>query len=243
MTSMQKLNGPTNVKRLLLLIAIALSFGIAAQAQQMPDTGGALTQILVGTNVPLCTFGTAGPLCANEGTAPDPISGAAALYPDSTAHEWEGCTNGAGPPCGIMVRAAGSVNQTSKTAAITTATLCAASAGACNVAGQYHVSLNIWGSGTACSSVTAGKLVVTISWTDENGTAHSAFPPPMYDIKNTTINFTGTVNLGTTLATEGGMSDLTISTNGSVIQYAVAYTACTTGTDTYNVRGTVTRLQ
>jgi hypothetical protein len=49
--------------------------------------------------------------------------------------------------------------------------------------------------------------------------------------------------LQTALANESASGDFTISTNGTIIQYATGYTACTTGTGTYNLRATVTRVQ
>ncbi len=140
--------------------------------------------------------------------------------------------------------AAHAVSATAQTASIATATVCAATAGtACGQAGQYRVSFDIWGSGTACSSVTAGKVVFTLTWTDAGGTAHTAVPWPLYDYKSALQNTTGTFNFNTALGTEGANGSMIVSTNGTVIQYASTYTACTTGTGTYNVHITTEQLQ
>lgn len=187
------------------------------------------------------TFGTAGGFCATEGTAPTNVSGAAAFYPDSTQHEFLAATNGS-TSFGLIPRVQPSpINQTSKVAAITTATLCASSAGACNVAGQYEISWNFWGSGTACSVVTVGSVSLNLTWTDEAGTAHTTIAVPMWDQKTGLL---GTAfNFNTALGTEGASGSYVISTNGTIIQYATTYTGCSTGTGTYNLRMAVKRLQ
>jgi hypothetical protein len=213
-----------------------------------PSTG-AFTTIAASGSVTIgtancTTFGTAGGLCATEGTAPTNVASTAALYPDSTAHELLVATNGS-TSFGQLVRAQpGAINQTAKTAAITTATLCAASAGACNVAGEYHVHWNFWGSGTACSSVTAGSVTFLLTWTDENATAHSAVAEQMVaQTGAATTAMQSSFPFQTALANESASGDVTISTNGSVIQYGTGYTACTTGTGAYGLRATVTRIQ
>ena len=222
----------------------------ALAASSISDSGTAISSpepMELGTQN-CTTFGTAGGLCAAEGTASTNASGTSNLYPDSTTHEWLAATNGS-TSYGLINRSQpGYIDQTAKTAAITTATLCAASAGACNVAGQYHVQLNVWGSGTACSAVTAGGVTPSLTWTDENGTSHSAVVVPMLSQTSATAvaleASAPTVPAQTALANEGGSGDFTLSSNGSAaIQYAVAYTACTTGTLTYNIRATVTRVQ
>jgi hypothetical protein len=53
----------------------------------------------------------------------------------------------------------------------------------------------------------------------------------------------GTFPFQTALANESASGDYTFSTNGAIIQYATGYTACTTGTGTYNLRAVVTQLQ
>jgi hypothetical protein len=135
-----------------------------------------------------------------------------------------------------------SINLTSQTAAKTTTTLCAATANtACGQAGMYMVRWNFWGSGTACSSVTAGSVTFLLTWTDENGQTHSAVPLGMFDQKSGA--FGTAFNFNTTLATESAGGGFEFSTNGTIIQYATGYTACTTGTGTYNLRATVVQLQ
>jgi hypothetical protein len=102
--------------------------------------------------------------------------------------------------------------------------------------------VNFWGSGTACTSVTAGSVALTIGWTDENGTAHSSVAFPLFDQSKGTLGTS--FYFATTLAGEGGSGDYTLSSNGSAaITYAATYTGCTTGTGTFNMRATVTRLQ
>lgn len=194
-----------------------------------------------GSSPPACTAGTAGANCLAEGTAPTNVSATAALYADSTTHELEAATNGAST-FGVIHRSVAVVHQTGKTAAITTATLCAASAGACNIAGEYHVHWDIYQTGTACSAVTAGQLVPSFNWTGPAGTAITANTVPFISNLSTTALVQSWKPVVSAL-TAWASGDFTISTNGSIIQYAVAYTACTTGTLTYQFDATVTRLQ
>jgi hypothetical protein len=219
--------------------------GAAPTNSSITDNGTTVATaepIVVGT-ANVTTFGTAGGVAMTEGTAPTNVASTAAVYPDSTAHELKAATAGSSN-FGILQRTVAAVNQTAQTASIGTATLCAASAGACNVAGQYRLDYNFWGSGTACSSVTAGKVVLTFTWTDENAVTHTTIPAPIvFDQKAAAANVTGTFSFNTALGTEGAYGTMPISTNGAVIQYATTYTACTTGTGTYNLRITATRLQ
>jgi hypothetical protein len=137
------------------------------------------------------------------------------------------------------------VSSASQTAAITTSTLCAATSGNCNVAGaQYHIHWNMWGSGTACSSVTAGSVTFLLTWTDENTVTHTAVALPMQvQTGAATTTVQSSFPFQTSLANESASGDFTISTNGTIIQYATGYTACTTGTGTYNLRAAVQRIQ
>ena len=129
-----------------------------------------------------------------------------------------------------------------QTGAITTATLCAATAGtACGQAGQYRISFNFWGSGTACSAVTAGSVPLNITWTDEAAHAHTTIPFPLYDQYKAVWG--NAFYFNTALTTESAQGSMVISTNGTIIQYATTYTGCTTGTGTYNLRATVEQLQ
>jgi hypothetical protein len=138
-----------------------------------------------------------------------------------------------------------SIVKNTQTAAVTTATLCAATAGtACGQTGTYHVHFVFWGSGTACSSVTAGQVTFLLTWTDENATVHSAVALMMHDqTAAAVITEQALFHFETALANEYASGDMNIETNGAVIQYATGYTACTTGTGTYNLRATVTQIQ
>ncbi len=187
------------------------------------------------------TVGTGGGICGAEGTSTTNVSGASVLYFDSTQHEVLVATNGSAS-YGMLVRSQpGAVHQTAKTASITTATLCAASAGACNVAGQYDVHFDFTETGTACSSVTAGSVSFQLTWTDTNGTTHSAITVGVYDEES--ADFTTAFHFNTALGTSGASGDFSISSNGSIIQYATTYVACTTGTGTYQLDAVATRLQ
>jgi hypothetical protein len=141
----------------------------------------------------------------------------------------------------MVRRQPGALSHTGQTAAITTETLCAASAGACNTAGQYHVHLDMWQSGAACSSVGSGAIGPSITWTDRNGTAHTANLPMITQASSTAL--TTTWAPAATVITAWSSGDFNISTNGSVIQDAFTYTNCTTGTFTWNADISVTRLQ
>jgi hypothetical protein len=214
------------------------------------DTSGNLTAastVNTGT-APACTAGSAGGECYTEGTNITNASGAAALDANSTTHELAVATNGSAN-FGMLVRAQpNSVLQQTQTALISTSTLCAASAGACNVAGTYHIHMNIYMSGTACSNVTAGGVTPSLTWTDGNAVTHAAVIIPFLSQTSATAvaleSSAPTVPaVATTLANQGGSADYNITTNGTVIQYAVAYTACTTGTLTYNFSAIATRIQ
>jgi len=137
----------------------------------------------------------------------------------------------------------GAVAQLSKTALLSTFTVCSATANtACGQPAQYHVHWNFWGSGTACTNITAGSVGLTLTWTDENAVAHTAIPMPMWDQKSAALGTAFNFNL-TPLGTEGASGDYTFSTNGTVIQAATTYTPCTTGTGTYDLRITTELLQ
>ena len=140
-----------------------------------------------------------------------------------------------------LLAQSGAVHSTGNTAAISTATLCAASAGACNVAGQYHVHWNFIETGTACGTPTPGGVTFTLTWTDTNTTVHT-IQLPMDDSASLTAT-SGTFTFRTTLAAAWASGDINVSTNGSIIQYATGYTACGVGTGTYQLDAAVTRLQ
>lgn len=198
--------------------------------------------LTVGTGGPACTPGTGGGHCYGEGTAPGNVSGAAAIYADSTAHELEAATNGTSN-FGLLVRAQpGKIHSTGNTGSISTATLCASAAGACNTAGQYHIQWTFIESGTACTIPTTGGVTFLLTWTDTNGTSHSAVSLGMDDAS--AINAVSqTFHFQTSLGAAWGSGDFNISTNGAIIQYATGYTACGTGTGTYQLDTVVTRVQ
>jgi hypothetical protein len=197
--------------------------------------------LTVGT-APACVPGTAGGECFTQGTAFTNVAGSAGFYPDSTTNEFMAATNGSSS-FGMLVRSQPSpIHQTGKTAAISTATLCAASAGACNTAGEYHLHFDFIETGTACTVPGTGGVTFLLTWTDSNGTAHSAVSLGMDDAS--TINAVSqTFHFQTSLGAAWGSGDFNISTNGSVIQYATGYTACGTGTGTYQLDAAITRLQ
>lgn len=211
-------------------------------------TFNATTSLTTGSSPPGCTAGSAGAWCLGEGSAATNVSSTAAVYASSTAHELEAATDGTSN-YGILNRTQpGQVKQIGQTGALTTATLCAASAGACNVAGQYKVYIAVWGGGTACSLIGTGGVTPSLTWTDENGNVHSAVVTPMMSQTTATavsvVTSAPTVPFETNLANEGGSGEYTVDLNGSAaLQYAVAYTGCTTGTGTYNISISTVRVQ
>lgn len=189
------------------------------------------------------TPGTAGAICMGEGTAITNVASTTALYPDSTAHEIKVATAGSSS-FGQLVRAMpGAISLTAQAASVGTATLCAASAGACNVGGVYHVHLAMHQDGTACSANTTAGVSVQLTWTDTDGTAHSAQTVPL-ETSASLIALTGTMAWPNTGVTAYASGDFNIDTNGTIIQYATTYAACTTGGPAKYALGlTVTRIQ
>ncbi len=157
--------------------------------------------------------------------------------------------NGNGAPgCATGIVATTGVNQTAQTALINTSNLCAATAQLCNVAGQYRIDWNIWGSGTACATPGSGGVTFSLTWTDENSVSHSAVVVPAVSQTSGTavaVNVSApTMAFQSTLANESASGSYVLSSSGAAaIQYAVAYVACNTGTGTYNLRASTTRLQ
>lgn len=134
------------------------------------------------------------------------------------------------------------IRSTGLTGAVSTATLCAASANNCNTAGQYHVHWTFYESGTACGTPGTGGVTFLLTWTDANGTAHTAVSLPMDD-GSSLVATSGTFHFQTSLGAAWGSGDFNIDTNGTIIQYATGYTACSVGTGTYALSAVVTRLQ
>lgn len=199
--------------------------------------------VATGTSPPTCTPGTGGVFCANEGTEPTAASGVDQVAADSTLHDFGVQVNGGA--AGILRHTLGSAIETTQTGSLGLTTICAASAGACNQAGLYHVEWNMWGSGTACSSVTAGTVYVTLTWHDKAGTSKSIKAPMWVSTSATagTYVLTG-FHFETSLANEEATGYYNLSSDGSTaIAFTTTYTACTTGTGTYNIAASVVRGQ
>jgi fibronectin-binding autotransporter adhesin len=233
------------------LTSTAIMTGGGSQASQTPsatstlDSSGNITLAGVGkfgSSPPACTAGSAGGVCFTEGSNITNVAGTTAIDANSTTHEIAAATNGSSS-YGLLVRSQpGSIRSTGLTAAVSTATLCAASAGACNTAGTYHVHWSFYEGGTACGTPGTGGVTFLLTWTDANGTAHSAISLPMDD-SGSLVATSGTFTFRTTLAAAWASGDFNIDTNGSIIQYATGYTACSVGTGTYALSATVDRLQ
>ena len=221
--------------------------GAAPTGSSITDNGTTVASaepVVLGTAT-CTTFGTAGGICPAEGTSPTNVSGAAPLYPDATTHEYMAATNGSSS-YGMMVRRQpGAIKLTGQTASISTATLCAASAGACNVAGQYHVHVSMY-QGTRHVQLTPPMVylfpcrgrILTVPHTQ-------AMIVPLAGAATNTGTFwtNGIMVWGKYSAIAFASGDFTIDTNGSVIQYATTYQNCTTGTTSYAVSAVVERLQ
>jgi len=177
-----------------------------------------------------------------EAAGPTNVASSGSFWEDSTAHEWKSSTAGSSTP-GLFARVQpGVIHQTAQTAAISTATLCASSAGACNVAGTYHVSFVFWEDGTACATPGTGGVTFLLTWTDFNTTSHPAVSLGMDDAS--AINAVSqTFHFQTSLAAAWASGDFNISTNGAIIQYATGYTACGVGTGSYGLDIAVTRVR
>jgi hypothetical protein len=79
-----------------------------------------------------------------------------------------------------------------------------------------------------------------LTWTDANALAHSAISLSMDDSASL-VATTGTFHFAAANATAWASGSFNIYTNGSIIQYATGYTACSVGTGNYNLDITVTR--
>lgn len=200
-----------------------------------------VVSVATGTSPPTCTPGTAGAICEVEGTAPTAAAAVGDLWPDSTTHTWMAHSNGGSPQMMVLTQPS-PINSGDLTAAVSTATLCASAAGACNQPGQYHVQFNFIETGTACGTPGTGGVTFLLTWTDANGTAHSAVSLAMDDATAITA-LSQTFHFQTSLAAAWASGVFNISSNGSVIQYATGYTACSVGTGTYRLQAAVTRLQ
>lgn len=219
-------------------------FGLNSTVNAKIDNAGNLTALTASTGSapPLCVAGSGGALCQKEGTAFTNVSVTSGLYADSTKHEFLAATNGSSS-FGMMVRAQpGSVRSTGLTGSVTTATICASTAGACNQAGTYNVHVAVYQSGTACTANTTNGVSVQLSWTDGNVVNHTAQTIPLTTNASLTA-LAGTMAWGATTLGAWASGDINIDTNGNVIQYATTYANCTTGTATYAISAAVMRLQ
>ena len=200
----------------------------------------ALGGVATGNGPPACVAGTAGALCQGEGTAPAAAAAVGQLYTDSTLHDMAIQANGGAAKL-VQSTAPGYIHTTGQTAAIPTATLCASSGGACNQAGQYRVDWNFVENGTACAVPGPGGVTFLLTWTDHSG-AHSAVSLPMQNSASLTAP-SAVFTFQTAAPNAWASGSFNIQSNGAVIQYATGYTACGTGTGTYELNATVTRLQ
>lgn len=170
------------------------------------------------------------------------VAGAAARWYDSAAHEMMLKTNGSSSG-GMMVRSQpGAIHVTAQTATKTIYTLCAAAAGACNVAGQYRINWYFNQGGTACGTPTPGQVTFALSWTDNAG-AHSAVVMPMNDDSSIAV-FTSAFKFASSNTSGFASGEVNIwSTGGADIQVTNTYTACGVGTGTWELTATAERVQ
>lgn len=135
-----------------------------------------------------------------------------------------------------------SIHVTAQTATKTIYTLCPASAGGCNVAGQYRVTWYFNQGGTACGTPTPGQVTFALSWTDNAG-AHSAIALPMNDDSSIAV-FTSAFKFAATNATGFASGEFNIwSTGAQPIQVTNTYTGCGVGTGTWELTASVEQVQ
>lgn len=133
-------------------------------------------------------------------------------------------------------------HSTGQTATKTIYTLCPASAGGCNVAGQYMIDWYFNQGGTACGTPGTGGVTFALSWTDNAG-AHSAVALPMDDSSSLTATGTKfTFQAANTSAWASGHFVIW-STGAQPIQITNTYTACSVGTGTWELAATAVQLQ
>jgi hypothetical protein len=231
-------NGGTGVAT-----AIANSvFGNATGSSAAPGFTSNPVVTSLSTGSTTCTAGTAGVFCGGEGTASTAASAQDQLYADSTLHDFAIEANGGA--AGIVQHTLGSSKQTTQTASIGSTTICAASAGACNQSGLYLVTWHMWGSGTACSSVTAGTVILTLTWHDGAGSVKSIRAPMWVSTSATAGTYVNTgFHFETALTAEDSTGYYVLSSDGTTaIAYSTTYAACTTGTGTYNITIAANRI-
>lgn len=130
------------------------------------------------------------------------------------------------------------IHLTAQTASISTANVCSTTG--CPV-GQYEIVYNFVQGGTACGTPGTGGVSLALTWTDAAG-AHSAVAVPMTDSVGLTPVNKFTFQTSNTAAWASGQFTLW-TTGASAIQYATTYTACSSGTGTYEVDISASRRQ
>ena len=193
-----------------------------------------------GSNVIVAAAGNIG---MTESAAPAGIASTDLIWGDSTAHTLKAEVNGSSTPGTIVMSLPGAIRSTGLLAAVTTATLCANSAGACNQAGMYHVHVALYQSGSACSANTTNGVAPNITWTDGNGTTHSTIGFNLAVPNTSLVATSGTMPWGATTVNGIASGDMNIDSNGTGINYAITFAQCSTGTATYAASLAVTRLQ
>jgi hypothetical protein len=123
----------------------------------------------------------------------------------------------------------GVANVTGSSATIGTTNLVASTP----AAGHYRIQFYV-DQGTACSNATAGSVLTTISWTDATA-ARVNTNNMLFTTSGSTTGPAGTAWVASTINVWAA--------SASAITYATTYTACTTGTATYDLHAAVERLQ
>ena len=193
-----------------------------------------------GSNVAVAA---AGNISMTESAAPAGFASTDFIWGDSTAHTLKAEVNGSSTPGTIVMSLPGAIRSTGLLAAVTTATLCANSAGACNQSGMYHVHVALYQSGSACSANTTNGVAPNITWTDGNGTTHSTVGFNLAVPNTSLVATSGTMPWGATTVNGIASGDMNIDSNGTGINYAITFAQCATGTATYAASLAVTRLQ
>lgn len=174
----------------------------------------------------------------------NPATGNLRLYADSTSLR-TGCLTSGGAICQPMLMP-GAIHSTGNTASITTTTLCAAAAGACNKAGMYRIYWTL--NQTTFCATGSGTVAMRLAFTDAVGVAHPVNTATMYGQSiGTGVYFSNVAAyaMGTAASTGStyGFGEATISTDGTAaITFATTVVACTTGTGTYTLDMVVMRL-
>lgn len=206
------------------------------QSGTVPDTAAGLSFF----NQALLLIGKESPN-ANCGTQTN-TSGSFMLCADPTSHELLTATNGSTSLGMLVRRQPGAIHVTAQTATKTIYTLCAASAGACNVAGQYRINWYFNQGGTACGTPAPGQVTFEVSYTDNAG-AHTTVALPMNDNSSIAV-FTNAFKFAASNTTGFASGEFNIwSTGAQPIQVTNTYTACAVGTGTWELTASVERIQ